>query len=397
MKARNKKGALRPAIIAIGALFLLLGAMPAPAIAEEMPPWGYAGPEWYMVPEKTPAGPGDPGYVRTPDWEGTNRPGVLNDCSGQSKEHDIYTPACRYHIMGQKVTWGSWAAVESPLAACTAKGEITNTRTKTYTSSTTIRTTQGHSVGVDTKTSLFGLFDLGFKYEYRWETGKDTMTGEMTAASVGYKWDVPYGWIGQPVFRPKVVRSFGWIEVKYAHPVYDKTHWQYPAVGGQSVITDTYLKNSMGNVEGQWDLQLTPCRNKPFQVKSEDSGKCLAANTDTNTPEIRTCDRTKLKQRWVFTPEMWMRNQADGRCLHGSLTSLARLIPCSWIGASNTTSTDLQPANVRFRYVSWDKTIRHMGTGKCLDVEGGVDADGTRVVTWKCGAQLNQRWTLNVL
>ncbi|MEO3811978.1 RICIN domain-containing protein [Sphaerisporangium sp. B11E5] len=38
-------------------------------------------------------------------------------------------------------------------------------------------------------------------------------------------------------------------------------------------------------------------------------------------------------------------------------------------------------------------TVRGVGSGRCLDVNGGGSADGTAVIIWSCTGQNNQKWT----
>jgi Ricin-type beta-trefoil lectin domain-like len=45
--------------------------------------------------------------------------------------------------------------------------------------------------------------------------------------------------------------------------------------------------------------------------------------------------------------------------------------------------------------ISQGYAIRNIKTGKCLDVQGGNNAEGTRVIQWPCHWGLNQLWALN--
>ncbi|MEU6432497.1 ricin-type beta-trefoil lectin domain protein, partial [Microbispora sp. NPDC046973] len=40
-----------------------------------------------------------------------------------------------------------------------------------------------------------------------------------------------------------------------------------------------------------------------------------------------------------------------------------------------------------------DGSITAVGANKCLDVNGGGTANGTKVIIWSCNGQNNQKWT----
>ncbi len=49
-------------------------------------------------------------------------------------------------------------------------------------------------------------------------------------------------------------------------------------------------------------------------------------------------------------------------------------------------------SNQQFR-LNTDGTITAVGSGKCLDVNGGATANGTKVQIWDCSGAANQKWT----
>ncbi|MFB4319860.1 PQQ-dependent sugar dehydrogenase [Actinomadura sp. 21ATH] len=106
------------------------------------------------------------------------------------------------------------------------------------------------------------------------------------------------------------------------------------------------------------------------------------ATADGTQTSLAACANTAA-QRWSLPDDRTVR--ALGKCLdvRSGTTNGASAVLWTCDGSPGQTWTP-RP----------DGTLLNVRSGRCLDVEGNVSADGTRLIAWTCHTAANQKWTL---
>ncbi|KAJ3549863.1 hypothetical protein NMY22_g728 [Coprinellus aureogranulatus] len=117
--------------------------------------------------------------------------------------------------------------------------------------------------------------------------------------------------------------------------------------------------------------------------------KCLTASSNADGAAIilSTCTGA-ANQKWTFTGNNGNVVVFGNKCLdvnEGVNADGTKLH--LWTCSTNN-------ANQNWYYSKWDNTLGWTGTGKCVDVEAGGQADGTLIQIWSCNAgNPNQVWS----
>jgi alpha-galactosidase len=125
--------------------------------------------------------------------------------------------------------------------------------------------------------------------------------------------------------------------------------------------------------------------NTGFQVKGEQSGRCLdtagGVLNDGVRAVINDCDTARLSQQVADNAQQLI---IGGKCLdvnNNGMTAGTTVLFWECNGQTN------QKWETRA-----DGSIRSVSSGKCLDVDRGLTTAGTGLLIWDCNGQTNQRW-----
>ncbi|MFF1767655.1 RICIN domain-containing protein [Streptomyces sp. NPDC058251] len=223
------------------------------------------------------------------------------------------------------------------------------TKSHQVNSSFTYGTTQ--TIGVSLDMPLFEGIKLGVKYDISYNESTTYGTADTSTESTTLR--VPAGYVGWVEFRPRQLRTSGWLEARYGKPVGspgDQHYfWYYPAKDSTQLQTVTPIARD-GMADGSWRPVYKPCA---YTVEGKQSGLSLdvRGGSRDDGAGVQIYPRTGGEnQRWLFRPNV------DGSYLISSADS-----------------------------------------GKCLDIADASQNDGAVVQQWGCNGGANQSWRLSVL
>ncbi|WP_329324640.1 RICIN domain-containing protein [Streptomyces luteogriseus] len=290
----------------------------------------------------------------SPGWEGTGRPDVVGDCNRTNSYQAGVSPGsdgCIFHAVSRQEEYGSWRRASDVVENCDGDSVMDKavTRMHQVNSSFTYGTTHTLSVGLDVPL-LQGL-KLGLRYDISFNESTTYGTADTAMESTTLK--VPAGNVGWVEFRPRQMRTLGWLEAHYGKrvgPSGDQHYyWYYPYQGSTDLQAVTPIVRD-GMADGSWRPVYKPCT---YTVQGRGSGLNMdvrgASKDNGATVQIYPATGGD-NQRWSLHP-------------NGNGTY----------------------------------AITSVNSGKCLDVADGKQSDGAAVVQWQCNGGTNQAWRLSNL
>ncbi|MDI1461232.1 RICIN domain-containing protein [Catellatospora sp. KI3] len=157
---------------------------------------------------------------------------------------------------------------------------------------------------------------------------------------------------------------------------------------GQSSADGTKLQlwACNGQTNQRWTLPGAPATGSG-PITGLASGRCvdLPATANGTQAQLLTCNGGASQ---TFTPGSGATLRVLGKCLdvNGGVNADGTKVQLWDCTAGNT--------HQQWAYSATGRTLVNPETGKCLDAAGQGTADGTKLQLWSCNGQANQQWTV---